>query len=98
MPRTTAKSTAGASSPAKTPPVHTIRYRNLKASIWKNDGQNGAFYSVTLGRSYQDDQNVWHDVTSFNSGDLPLLAKLANDCHSWIEWQTRRDAEEAKRK
>jgi hypothetical protein len=75
-------------------PVHTIRYRNLKGAIWKNAGGNGDFYTVTLSRAYQDKQEQWHDVTSFNTGDLPMLAKLANDCHSWITWQERKATEE----
>jgi hypothetical protein len=75
-------------------PIHSIRYRNLKGAIWKNASANGDFYTVTLSRAYQDKDEQWHDVTSFNSGDLPMLAKLANDCHSWITWQERRAAEE----
>lgn len=71
-------------------PVESIRYRNLKAAIWKNEGQSGSFYSVTFTRSYRDDQDQWHDVTSFNGGDLPLLAKLANDCHSYITREERK--------
>ena len=71
-------------------PVETLRYRNLKAAIWKNQGQSQPFYSVTFTRSYRDQQEQWHDVTSFNSGDLPMLAKLANDCHSFITRQERK--------
>jgi hypothetical protein len=75
-------------------PVHSIRYRNLKAAIWRNTGQSGEFHSVTFTRSYRDDQEQWHDATSFNAGDLPMLAKLASDCHTWIEWHSRRTDEE----
>ena len=71
-------------------PAHTIRYRNLKATIWLNTGQNGGFYSVSFTRSYQDKDEQWHDATSFNTGDLPTLAKLANDAHSWINWSEGR--------
>ncbi|HQY88365.1 MAG TPA: hypothetical protein PK402_06885, partial [Tepidisphaeraceae bacterium] len=50
---------ASGTAPAKksgNQPVHTIRYRNLKGTIWRNSGAKGDFYSVTLSRSYQDDQ------------------------------------------
>ncbi|MDB5324509.1 MAG: hypothetical protein JWM57_78 [Phycisphaerales bacterium] len=97
MARTTAKSSAGSSTKTTAPPIHTIRYRNIRASIWKNEGQSGPFYSVTFDRSYQDDQNNWKNVTSFNANDLPLLGKLANDSHSWIEWHQRKEIEDAKR-
>ena len=94
--RSTSSTNAAASNGGATngrPPVHTIRYRNLRAAIWENDGQNGAFLSVTFSRSYRDKDEQWHDVASFNAGDLPMLAKLANDCHSWIEWRAKRGGE-----
>ncbi|MFT3784918.1 MAG: hypothetical protein QM770_01970 [Tepidisphaeraceae bacterium] len=80
---------------ANRPPVHAIRYRNLKVAVWKNESSNGPFYSVTATRSYQDEREDWHDVTSFNFDDLPLLAKALNDAHSWIAWQERRTAAES---
>jgi hypothetical protein len=95
-PRTSAPSTESTGSNAANgkKPAHSVRYRNLKAAIWRNDGQSGPFYSVTFSRSYRDGQDAWHDVNSFNANDLPMLAKLANDCHSWIEWQLKRAQEE----
>lgn len=78
-------------------PAHTIRYRNLKATIWKNSGPSGDFFSVTLSRSYQDKEEQWHDTSNFNTGDLPTVAKLCNDAHSWITWQERRAREEAEK-
>jgi hypothetical protein len=94
--RTTSSTNAAAGSGGTTngrPPVHTIRYRNLRAAIWENDSQNGTFLSVTFSRSYRDKDEQWHDVASVNAGDLPMLAKLANDCHSWIEWRAKRGGE-----
>jgi hypothetical protein len=88
-------STGGQAAGGGNKPAHTIRYRNLKATIWLNSGQNGDFYSVTFTRSYQDKDEQWHDATSFNAGDLPTLAKLANDAHSWTEWHARRSKEGA---
>ncbi len=81
--------------PGKKKPVHTIRYGKLKAAIWMNEGQTGPFHNVTFSRSYRDGQNTWHDASSFNLHDLPLLAKLTNDCHSWITWQERKAKESA---
>jgi len=75
-------------------PAHTIRYNRLKGTIWRNAGTNGDFYTVTFSRSYQDKDEQWRDVASFNTIDLPLLSKLADDCHSWITWQERRATEQ----
>jgi hypothetical protein len=96
--RTSAPPTESSAAPASgnggNKPVHSVRYRNLKAAIWRNEGQTGPFYSVSFSRSYRDGQDAWHDVNSFNANDLPMLAKLANDCHSWIEWQLKRAKDE----
>lgn len=71
-------------------PAHTIRYRNVKVSIWQNESNNGPFYSVTASRSWQDEKQQWHDSQSFKAGDLPTLAKAINDAHTWIAWTERR--------
>lgn len=94
-PSAPASRSTGNVSPGGNKPAHTIRYRNLKATIWLNTGQNGDFYSVSFTRSYQDKDDQWHDVTSFNTGDLPTLSKLANDAHSWINWSERRAKDES---
>ena len=78
-------------------PAHSIRYGNVKATIWPNESEdNGTFYSVTLTRSWRDEKQEWHDSQSFNFKDLPHLAKAVNDAHSWIAWQERRNAEAKK--
>lgn len=106
MGKTTTRSSTGSSAPASggntssgdaNKPAHTIRYRNLKATIWKNASNNGDFYSVTLSRSYQDKEDQWHDASSFNTNDLPTVAKLCNDAHSWITWAERRAKDEAEK-
>ena len=35
-------------------PVETLRDGNLKATIWRNFGENGTFYSVEISRTYKD--------------------------------------------
>jgi hypothetical protein len=68
-------------------PVHTIRYRAVRAAIWRNVIDNGnasrAVYNVTFSRSYKDG-DTWKESHSFGRDDLLLLAKLANDAHTWI--------------
>lgn len=64
-------------------PVHTIRHRSIKASIWRNDTDKGPVYNVTIVRGYKDGEE-WKDSHSFSYNDLPIVAKLLNDCHSYI--------------
>jgi hypothetical protein len=40
-------------------------------------------YNVTVSRSYKDG-DTWKDSASFGPDDLLVLAKAANDAHSYI--------------
>lgn len=72
----------------QTRPAQQIRMQNIKAAIWKNEGDNGPFYNVTFERLYrvddQNDQGEWRSTSSFRRHDLLLLAKIADAAHSWI--------------
>ena len=65
-------------------PVHTIRHRSLKVSIWRNDTEKGPVYNVTIVRGYRRDGEEWKDSHSFGYDDLPIIAKLLDDAHSFI--------------
>ncbi len=64
-------------------PVHEVRLGRIKAAIWANATQNGTRHNVTLSRIYKDGDD-WKDSTSFGRDDLPLLVKVADQCHDWI--------------
>ena len=70
-------------SDTKTRPVHEIRLGRIRAAIWANETQNGTRHNVTVSRIYKDG-NDWKDSSSFGRDDLPLLVKVADQCHSWI--------------
>jgi hypothetical protein len=78
------------------PPVHTIRYGALRAAIWKREvdlGNNSRpMYSVTFTRSYKDG-NDWKDSSSFGPDDLLILAKIADDAHTFIHGRRLKDTE-----
>jgi hypothetical protein len=64
-------------------PVHEIRHRNVRAAIWKNQTVNGVMYTVTISRSYRSGEE-WRDSRSFRFDDLPIIAKLMFDAHTYI--------------
>jgi hypothetical protein len=67
----------------KAKPAHKFRNRALSVTIWKNESDKGPWYSVTPSRSYkQGDQ--WKESDSFGVDDLPPLAKLLDQAHTWI--------------
>ncbi len=65
-------------------PAHRIRLGRIEATLWQNSGENGAWYNVTFSRSYKDAKDEWKSTDSFSVDDLLLLAKVANEAHSWI--------------
>jgi len=67
----------------KVRPVHEVRLGRIKAAIWENDTQNGARHNVTVSRIYKDGEQ-WKDSNSFGRDDLPLVAKVVDQAHSWI--------------
>ena len=67
-----------------TKPVHTIRLGTIQAAIWSNAGQHGPFYNVTFERRFRDVQEEWQSSGSFGRDDLLVLAKLADEAHSFI--------------
>src|SRR4051794_36592147 len=64
-------------------PIHTVRHRSIKATIWKNKTEKGFLYNVTITRSYKDGEQ-WRDTSSIGFDDLMNVAKLMSDAHSFI--------------
>ena len=68
---------------AKKRPVHEVRIGRIRAAIWQNESENGTFFNVTISRLYKDGDD-WKDSASFGRDDLPLVAKVCDQVHSWI--------------
>jgi hypothetical protein len=64
-------------------PIHEIRMGRIKAAIWQNETDNGIRYNVTVGRLYKDGES-WKQTESFGRDDLPVLAKVADQAHTFI--------------
>ena len=62
-------------------PVETLRDGRLKASIWRNEGERGAFFSTTFSRAYKDQDGEYRDTQSFGQDDLLRLSELASEAH-----------------
>ena len=65
-------------------PTLTIRDGALKATIWKNFGENGNFYSVELSRTYTDSAGEFHESNSFSGNELLRIARLAEQAYDEI--------------
>lgn len=80
------KNTRSASNTSNSPkgPIKTFRMGRISASVWKNPAKDKAFFNVTFTRYYRSEDGEYHHVTNFGLNDLPLVAKLANQAHSFI--------------
>ena len=85
MPQTKSDARSTKPAPAATgkQPIHSIRHKRLRAAIWENPSESGVFHNVTVTRSYKDGEE-WRETQSFGYDDLPIVAKLLLDCHTFI--------------
>jgi hypothetical protein len=74
--------TTAATSPKR--PVKTFRLGPIKAAVWANEADQKTFYNVAITRTYQDEQKQFHDTNSFGRDDLPLVATVADQAHTFI--------------
>ncbi len=79
----------------KAKPAHKIQHRGIAVTVWKNEGKNGTFHSVTLSRRYKQGEE-WKDSSSYDEDDLLLLGELTKEAHAWIR-QASKEARQAKR-
>ena len=68
----------------KVQPVHAIRLKNVRAAVWVNERDGAQFFNVTFSRSYRGQDGNWHTSDGFGRDDLLLLAKVADQAHTWI--------------
>jgi len=74
------------------PPAETIRDGALKATIWRNFGENGTFYSVELSRTYKQG-DVYKDSHSFTGTEPIQIARLAHLAYTRIGELRQQDAQ-----
>ena len=66
-------------------PVQEFRLGPVKASIWDNTVGENTRHNVTLSRIYKDrESGQWKTTDSFGRDELLLLAKVADQAHTWI--------------
>lgn len=62
-------------------PADTLREGSLKAAIWRNESEKGAYHSVTLARTYKDKNGDLRDTSSFRAKDMLELSELTRRAH-----------------
>lgn len=60
----------------KQKPAATLRDGSLKATLWQRQTEKGAFFNVTLTRTYKEGEE-YKDSNSFSGAELLRVAHLA---------------------
>ena len=74
-------------------PVHEVRLGVIKAAIWENTVGDNLRYNVTFSRIYKNEAGEWKASDNFGRDDLLVLAKVADQAHSWICTATKTERE-----
>ena len=64
-------------------PAATVQLGVIRAAAWRNESDNGPWYSVTIERRYKDGED-WKSSDSFGRDDLLTVAKVADLIHTRI--------------
>ena len=67
-----------------TKPAATIRLGNLKCVLWRNEGDNGAFYVADLVRTFKN-KSGFHDTNNIPAEDLLRVAFLAQQAYGQLQ-------------
>ena len=74
----------------KPQPVEKFTCSSITASIWKNEGEKGPFYTVTITRSYKTADGTWKRADSFSLNDLEAVSVVLGHAKVWITEQSGR--------
>lgn len=66
-------------SSANRRPVENIRHGNVEIAIWRNQGENGAFYSASAPTIRYKDGEEWKEGSSYSRHDLLDVAEAARE-------------------
>jgi hypothetical protein len=63
-------------------PADVLRDGNIKATIWKNERENGPSYNTTFARTWQDESGAYRDSHSFSGTELLRVSELARGAYA----------------
>ena len=68
--------------PEQNGPADVLRDGNIKATIWKNERENGPSYNTTFARTWQDESGAFRDSHSFSGTELLRVSELARGAYA----------------
>jgi len=58
-----------------------LRDGNIKATTWRNEGENGPNFNTTFTRTWKDDKGQYQNSQSFSGGELLRLSELVRESY-----------------
>lgn len=71
-----------AQQPENNGPADVLRDGNIKATIWKNERENGPSFSTVFARTWQDEEGGYRDSHSFSGTELLRVSELARGAYT----------------
>lgn len=68
--------------------------RGVRAKLWRNSSNNGAWFNVTISRVYKDEEGEFHDSDSFSRDDLLQVTYVAQKAFEYIVNHTDESADD----
>jgi len=66
-------------------PVHKCRVGHVSSAVWQGETKDGVVtYSVTLQKSYQNDDGVWLNTDFLWASDVLPAMKALDKAHDYI--------------
>tara|TARA_R100000789_G_scaffold17692_1_gene20712 strand:- start:600 stop:896 length:297 start_codon:yes stop_codon:yes gene_type:complete len=75
-------------------PIDEIPDGNLKASIWRNEGEKGPYYATEITRTYKDADGNLRDAHTFIGADLLKVSELPRKSYERTNELRREDFQE----
>ena len=65
-------------------PIHVIRRKGVKVSVFENSSEQGTFCKVTDCKVFLDPTGQWKTTHSYSRDDIPVLRLLLKRAWEWI--------------
>jgi hypothetical protein len=79
---TQAASESQTQKPENNGPADVLRDGNIKATIWKNERENGPSFSTVFARTWQDEEGGYRDSHSFSGTEMLRVSELARGAYT----------------
>ena len=65
-------------------PAHTVRHGMVRATVWPQQGEKGAWFNVIVDRGYRDKEGAWQKTNYLTREDLLPAARALEHAYDWI--------------